>query len=115
MNSVLPGNSIFSPNHYRAGFYSHILSIKVVSKVFFFFFGLIGGLANAQTDFSPGQIMFTGYDSDDPDAFSIVLLTDVVSGTDIYITDRGWSNTTGYRVDAIGEGTIKFSITEAYS
>ncbi len=23
----------------------------------------------AQTDFAPGQIMFTGYDSDDPDAF----------------------------------------------
>src|SRR5688500_16535007 len=65
----------------------------------------------AQTDFAPGQIMFTGYDSDDPDAFSIVLLTDVVAGTDIYITDRGWSNTTGFRVDNTNEGTIKFSFT----
>src|SRR5688500_11518522 len=115
MNSALPGNSIFSPNHYRVGFYSYIIGIKTVSKAFFFFFCLIGGLANAQTDFAPGQIMFTGYDSDDPDAFSIVILTDVTSGTSIYITDRGWSSTTGFRDDGDGEGTIKFDFTADYS
>ncbi len=27
---------------------------------------------SAQTDFAPGEIMFTGYDSDAPNAFSIV-------------------------------------------
>ena len=62
--------------------------------------------AHAQTDFAPGQIMFTGYNSDDPDGFSIVLLSDVLDGTIIYITDRGWSSTTGFRDDNDGEGTI---------
>ena len=53
---------------------------------------MINVSVNAQTDFAPGEIMFTGYDSDFPDAFSFVLLTDVVSGTVIAITDRGRSN-----------------------
>ena len=65
----------------------------------------------AQTDFAPGQIMFTGYDSDDADAFSFVILTDVLDGTVIYITDRGWSNTSGFRDDTDGEGTISFEFT----
>lgn len=67
----------------------------------------------AQTDFAPGQIMFTGYDSDDPDAFSFVILTDVLDGTVIYITDRGWDNATGdgFRDDNSGEGTISYEFT----
>ncbi len=65
----------------------------------------------AQTDFAPGQIMFTGYNSDDPDAFSFVILSDVLDGTVIYITDRGWSNTSGFRDDTDGEGTISFEFT----
>ena len=56
----------------------------------------------AQTDFAPGEIMFTGYDSDNPDGFSIVVLKDVTAGTIIYITDRGWSSTTGFRDDNNG-------------
>ncbi len=70
--------------------------------------------AQSQTDFAPGEIMFTGYKSDDADAFSIVLLAPVVSGTVIYITDRGWSNTTGYRADTNGEGTISYTFTADY-
>ncbi|MDQ3015617.1 MAG: VWA domain-containing protein, partial [Bacteroidota bacterium] len=71
----------------------------------------------AQTDFAPGDIMFTGFDSDDPDAFSFVLLTDVVANTTIYITDRGWDNSTGdgFRDDNSGEGTISFLFTAGYS
>ncbi len=70
----------------------------------------------AQTDFAPGQIMFTGYDSDDADAFSFVILTDVLDGTVIYITDRGWDNATGdgFRDDNTGEGTISFEFTADY-
>ncbi len=68
----------------------------------------------SQTDFAPGQIMFTGFDSDPADAFSIVLLTDVVSGTVIYITDRGWSTATGFRTDNNGEGTISYTFTADY-
>src|SRR5258706_8761135 len=48
---------------------------------------LAGGKIIAQTDFAPGEIMFTGYDSDAPDGFSFVLLRDVASGTVIAITD----------------------------
>ncbi len=65
------------------------------------------------TDFAPGEIMFTGYKSDDADAFSIVVLTNVTANTVIYITDRGWSNTTGYRADVSGEGTISFTFSYA--
>src|SRR5688572_28155822 len=73
------------------------------------------GELKAQTDFAPGEIMFTGYNSDDPDGFSIVLLADVTSGTTIYITDRGWSSTTGFRDDSDGEGTISFQFNADYS
>ncbi|MEP6646617.1 MAG: SdrD B-like domain-containing protein [Saprospiraceae bacterium] len=81
----------------------------------FLCFCLLGTRVEAQTVFAPGEIMFTGYDSDDPDAFSIVLLTDVVSGTIIFITDRGWSNTTGFRVDNTNEGTISYTFNAAFS
>jgi hypothetical protein len=73
-----------------------------------------GGDLKAQTDFAPAEIMFTGYDSDAPDAFSFVLLTDVVSGTVIAITDRGWSNSTGFRVDNTTEGTIELTFNANY-
>ena len=58
--------------------------------------------------------MFTGFDSDPADAFSFVILTDVVAGTVIYITDRGWSNTGGYRNTTNGEGTISFTFNSDY-
>jgi len=67
---------------------------------------------HAQTDFAPGQIMFTGYNSDNPDAFSFVILNDVLDGTVIYITDRGWSSSNGFRDDTDGgEGTISYEFT----
>jgi hypothetical protein len=75
--------------------------------------GLTG--ISAQTDFAPGQIMFTAYNSDDPDGFAFVILTDVVDGTVIYITDRGWSSSSGFRDDTNGgEGTISFEFTADY-
>ncbi len=82
----------------------------------FLFLGflLLTTRTEGQTDFAPGEIMFTGYKSDDADAFSFVILAPVVSGTIIYITDRGWSNTTGYRTDNNGEGTISFTFTADY-
>jgi hypothetical protein len=65
----------------------------------------------SQTDFAPGEIMFVGYRSDAPDSFSIVLLRDAVTNTVISITDRGWSNTTGFRTGNIAvEGTISLTL-----
>src|SRR5689334_11586072 len=86
----------------------HLIPFSFRKSIFFCLF-LVTFIIDvrSQTDFAPGEIMFTGYKSDDNDAFSIVLLAPVVSGTDIYITDYGWSNTTGYRVDNTGEGLIK--------
>jgi hypothetical protein len=75
---------------------------------------LCAGGIQAQTDFAPGQIMFTGYNSDDPDGFSFVILADVLDGTVIYITDRGWSSSSGFRDDATGEGTISYEFTSDY-
>ncbi|HZV43798.1 MAG TPA: hypothetical protein VFF90_04945, partial [Saprospiraceae bacterium] len=83
-------------------------------SLFFLIFLAFTQEVKSQTDFAPGEIMFTGFKSDDADAFSIVLLAPVVSGTVIYITDRGWSNTSGYRADTGGEGTISFTFTAAY-
>ena len=54
-----------------------------------------------------GEIMFVGYESVEQDTFSIVLLTDVLANTIIFISDRGWSNTTGFRAGTLAsEGVI---------
>src|SRR5688572_19889690 len=102
------------------GTHDHLISLNAFCRavpLFLLSFGFSMPTIFGQTDFAPGQIMFTGYDSDDADAFSIVLLTDVVSGTVIYFTDRGWDNSTGdgFRDDNTGEGTISFEFTSAYS
>jgi hypothetical protein len=65
--------------------------------------------------------MFTGYNSDAPDKFSIVVLVDVVPCSEIFITDRGWNEGAGaypgFRddTDASGEGTISFVFSEPYT
>lgn len=63
---------------------------------------LFGG-AVAQTPLGAGDIAFTGYNSDNPDDFSFVLLKDVQAGTTITFTDRGWQAAGGFRP---GESTI---------
>lgn len=61
------------------------------------------GSALAQTALSVGDIAFTGYNSDNPDDFSFVLLKNVQAGTTITFTDRGWQAAGGFRS---GESTI---------
>ncbi len=110
LNCDQPETSISAGNFFHN---SLTPKIKVIACLFLGLF-LLSGKVVAQTDFAPGDIMFTGYKSDDADAFSFVILTGVVSGTVIYITDRGWSNTTGYRADTNGEGTISFTFNADY-
>ncbi len=90
------------------------LSLSRLRIVISFCLGLymFSGKVDAQTDFAPGDIMFIGFDSDDADGFSFVLLSDVLAGTTIYLTDRGWDNAAGdgFRDDMDGEGTIKLCI-----
>jgi hypothetical protein len=51
----------------------------------------ISALASAQL--APGDIAFLGMQTDNPDAFAFVTLTDVPENTAISFTDNGWSGT----------------------
>ncbi|MBX7103548.1 MAG: hypothetical protein K1X57_05680, partial [Gemmataceae bacterium] len=56
-----------------------------------------------------GDMVVTGYTSDDPDKVSILLLRDVDSGTQFTVTDEGWlAAQTGFR--GTGEGETTFQI-----
>src|SRR6187549_3253768 len=95
---------------------SRLLEIGLVIS-FFHFFSVSD--VKSQTDFAPGEIMFTGFSSDAPDAFSIVLLTSASANTEIFITDRGWNEGAGafpgFRDDNAGEGTLRFAFPQSYS
>ena len=56
---------------------------------------LVSAGASAQSLLYPGDIVFLGYRTDDPDAFAFMLLTDVSAGTQINFTDNGWNGNTG--------------------
>ncbi|MEP5339148.1 MAG: T9SS type A sorting domain-containing protein [Algibacter sp.] len=61
-----------------------------------------------QTTLAPGDIAITGFNTDNPDEFSFVLLRDVVSGTEINFTDKGWDNL-GYFRTSGQEGVITWT------
>ncbi|AUP79185.1 T9SS type A sorting domain-containing protein [Flavivirga eckloniae] len=61
-----------------------------------------------QTILTAGDIAITGFNSDNPDQFSFVLLTDVTNSTTINFTDNGWLSTSSFRA---GEGTITWTAT----
>lgn len=60
----------------------------------------------APTTLSAGDIAITGFNFDNPDEFSFVLLTDIGSGTSISFTDNGWLSSGGFRS---GEGTFTWT------
>ncbi|MCB9318022.1 MAG: VWA domain-containing protein [Lewinellaceae bacterium] len=59
-----------------------------------------------------GDIMFTGYQSDNPDEFSFVLLTDIMAGTTLTFTDNGWLSAGGFRA---GEGTLTVTFVNDFT
>ncbi|MEL7376519.1 MAG: HYR domain-containing protein, partial [Bacteroidota bacterium] len=59
-----------------------------------------------------GDLVFTGYNSSNPDQFSFILLTDANAGTEISFTDNGWLNTGAFRS---GEGSFTLTLNRAYS
>ena len=63
-------------------------------------------VTKAQTVLTAGDIVITGFNSDNPDEFTFVLLTDIVATTTINFTDRGWVATGGFR---IGEGILTWT------
>ena len=54
---------------------------------------------------SPGDIAILGFQSDDPDKFAFIVLTDLDGETEIKFTDNGWTGT-GFRT---GEGTLTWT------
>lgn len=66
-----------------------------------------------------GDIAITGVNTDNPDEFSFVLLTDVVAGTEVNFTDCGWLvagqfkdyNFTDPSGSTIAEGVLKWTAT----
>ncbi|WP_319546352.1 endonuclease/exonuclease/phosphatase family protein [Ruegeria conchae] len=49
------------------------------------------------TVLAAGDIAFTGFNSDNPDEFTFVALTDIEAGTEIRFTDNGWLAAGGFR------------------
>ncbi|MFD0863483.1 lamin tail domain-containing protein [Sungkyunkwania multivorans] len=69
--------------------------------------------ANSQTTLSAGEIAITGFNADNPDELTFVLLTDVTNGTEINFTDNGWITSTSSLRS--GEGTILWTATSDLS
>ncbi|GAA4803549.1 T9SS type A sorting domain-containing protein [Litoribaculum gwangyangense] len=84
------------------------------SKYFTFLIALFGALnfGFGQTTLSAGDIVITGFNSDDPDEFTFVLLTDVSNTTSIKFTDNGWQSSGSFRSN---EGIIEWTATSALS
>ncbi len=62
----------------------------------------------------PGDIAFTGFQSDDPDTFSFVLLKTVDSSTALSFTDNGWSTAQNGFANT-GENTLTVTFNSNYS
>jgi hypothetical protein len=59
-----------------------------------------------------GDIAIIGFNSDFPQSFAFVALTDIPQGTNILFTDRGWLSTNAFRPDGFDE-TITWTATQA--
>ncbi len=70
---------------------------KLILFIIFFSFSFL----YSQTTLSAGDIAIVGVNTDNPDEFAFVLLTDVTTGTSIRFTDDGWFSAGGFRS---GEG-----------
>jgi len=60
-----------------------------LKRAFFLALMSVSALGFGQTTLSPGDVAITGFNSDYPDQFSFVLLTDVVATTEVNFTDNG--------------------------
>ncbi|MDO5988327.1 Calx-beta domain-containing protein, partial [Flavivirga amylovorans] len=72
----------------------------------------LGISTNSQTTLTTGDIAFVRYNGDgSPDDFSFILLKDIVSGTEITFTDKGWLASGGFRVDGSADCNSENTIT----
>ena len=66
----------------------------------------------AQTTLEAGDLAIIGFNGDNPDQFSFVLLVDVTANTEITFTDSGVKSDDTFRGN---EGAIKFTASTNYS
>ncbi|WP_405294204.1 T9SS type A sorting domain-containing protein [Algibacter sp. Ld11] len=78
-----------------------------MKKLFFLILMLLAfDFGFGQTTLSAGDIAITAFNSDNPDAFTFVLLTDILNTTTIKFTDNGWMTSGSFRAN---EGTITWT------
>jgi len=65
-----------------------------------------------QTTLVAGDIAITGFNADNPDQFTFVLLTDILNTTEIKFTDNGWFAVGGFRNN---EGTVTWLADTDYT
>ena len=73
---------------------------------------LLSGLGFGQTVLTAGDIAFLDFDSDSPDRFSFVFLSNVSSGTLIRFTDNGWRSNNSFRNN---EGIFEWTANQNYT
>lgn len=77
------------------------------------FFLLAGHLpAAGQTTLVPGDIAIVSFQSDNPDSFQFLVMTEILPGTQIHFTDNGWNSTSG--AFRSGEGTFTWTADITY-
>ena len=93
-----------------------ITLINSLTFLIFLFCGVNFGFG--QTTLAEGDIAINGVNGDNPDEFSFVLLTDVLNGTIINFTDKGWLVNGGWVLNASGvstaEGILTWTATSDY-
>lgn len=90
-------------------------NLLILSSLLFFTIFIpktVGAAGGSSLDV--GDIAFIGLNSDGDDDFSLLLLTDITAETSFYITDKGWSDGTGFLSDT-ADGTWKWSASSAMS
>lgn len=67
------------------------------------------GLNTAHAQLNPGDLVFTGYNSDEPSkGLSFVATTSITAGEIIHFTDKGWLSATDVFRD--GEGILSYTV-----
>ncbi|PKM88599.1 MAG: hypothetical protein CVU87_07165, partial [Firmicutes bacterium HGW-Firmicutes-12] len=118
----MENNANIQNNQTKGAFYSWRKTIKGVKRrslyiliaVAIVLFSLPAIPAVAATTLSTGDIVFVGINSDGDDDFSFLLLKDITAGTSIYITDKGWNDSTGF-YSAAGDGICQWSTSSDLS
>lgn len=71
----------------------------------------VNAVVDDATMFAAGDIAIVGLNSNGDMDIAFVLLKDIEADTEIYLTDRGWSNTTGFITTESEEGILQWNVT----